>query len=118
MWSAPECANGRLSIIFDYGADSSECDASTIHLCKRGMGFSSRWQFDLGTKLAVVVSCVDRANQPRRVKLEGIVVECRRCDSDEYQTTMLFDEIPECFEDELAAVATRFAPATLAGESN
>lgn len=85
----------------DYGVDEQVCD-SPVDLSERGMRFVSRWQFTLGTTLAV--DCV--YHQPRlgttRMKLEGIVVWCEPAASSEgnaFETTILFLELPDALKE-------------------
>jgi hypothetical protein len=100
----PDCefkslpAHGRARLCLDYGTDEQIC-GSQFHLSERGLRFASRWQFSLGTTLAV--SCVWR--HPRlgalRVMLEGIVVWCEPVDDDDrnkaFDSTVLFLELPD-----------------------
>ena len=85
------------SLCLDYGVDEQAGDES-FSISERGMRFVSRWQFSLGTTLAV--DCV--WPHPRlgamRVKLEGIVVWCEPAEIDDgraFDTTVLFLELPD-----------------------
>jgi hypothetical protein len=101
------------SLCLDYGADEQPC-GSTFDLSERGLRFVSRWQFSLGTTLAV--SCVWQ--HPRlgalRVMLEGIVVWSESVHDGEakaFDTTLLFLELP----DELKQSLREFSFALTAG---
>jgi hypothetical protein len=84
-------------LCLDYGADEQPCEAG-LTISERGMRFISRWQFSIGTQLAV--SCVyDRPGHgPERVKLEGTVVWCEPLEAARekaYESTLLFLELPD-----------------------
>lgn len=62
------------------------------------MRFISRWQFSLGTQLAVACVSADGRFPDQRVTLEGIVVWCEpvaRGPHRTFETTILFLELPE-----------------------
>jgi len=82
-------------LVLDCGLDEQPIDQA-LSIDERGMKFTSRWQFPLGTQLAI--GCQSR--HPRLVRLEGIVVWCERRlrpadDAPAYETTVLFLELPD-----------------------
>jgi len=83
------------SIYLDYGADEHDCSDQGFEICERGMRFSSRWQFSLGTQLAVAFSFQDDDGKNWRVDTEGIVVDCERVACKCHLTTLLFLELPD-----------------------
>lgn len=83
------------SIYLDYGADEHNCAGESFEICERGMKFSSRWQFSLGTQLAVAFSYPDKDGKMQRATTEGIIVDCQHIACKCYETTLLFTELPE-----------------------
>jgi hypothetical protein len=92
-------AGGRARLCLEYGIDEQLCE-SGLSISERGMRFVARWQFAIGTRLAV--SCL--FEHPRigwsRVRLEGIVVWSERIDNRDltkpaFDTTVLFLELPD-----------------------
>jgi hypothetical protein len=83
------------SLYLDYGTDAQSCGSADIDLSERGMRFSSRWQFSIGTQLSVLL--VHR--HPRlglcRMTLEGLVVWCEPQAGKGYESTLLFLELPD-----------------------
>ena len=92
------------SISLDYGTDETSGGAE-FTLSERGMRFRSRWQFSIGTQLAV--ACVwDHPRLGRqRVTIEGIVVWSGPGADSGHETTLLFLELP----DELKASLREFS---------
>ena len=82
------------SIYLDYGADTHDCSDQGFEICGRGMRFSSRWQFSLGTQLAVSFSFQDNRGELQRVATEGIVVDCEQVACKCHRTTLLFIDLP------------------------
>ena len=83
------------SLFLDYGADAQTCALGDIDLSERGMRFSSRWQFSIGTQLSVLlVHPLPRLNHCR-MTVEGIVVWCEAKPGKGYESTLLFLELPE-----------------------
>jgi hypothetical protein len=83
------------SLYLDYGADAQRCGLGDIDLSERGMRFTSRWQFSIGTQLSVaLVHCHPRLG-PCRMTLEGIVVWCEPKAAKGHESTLLFLELPD-----------------------
>jgi len=64
------------------------------------MRFTARWQFSLGTMLAVTCMYLDRFGEWRRVQIPGIVVwseriAARKNEVPAYDTTLLFMDLPD-----------------------
>jgi len=92
-------AGGRARLFLEYGIDEQLCE-SGLSISERGMRFIARWQFSIGTQLAV--SCLYEHPQTgwSRVRLEGIVVWSEpvsdsRLSKPAFDTTVLFLELPE-----------------------
>ena len=83
------------SIYLDYGADGHACQEDGFEICERGMRFSSRWQFSIGTQLSVAFSCQDTDGKIQRAATEGIIVDCEKVGCKCYTTTLLFLELEE-----------------------
>ena len=83
------------SLYLDYGADAQRCGVGEIDLSERGMRFTSRWQFSIGTQLSVLLT----HRHPRlgmcRMPLEGIVVWCEPKGDKGHESTLLFLELPD-----------------------
>src|ERR1700744_1563873 len=82
------------SIYLDYGADKHDCSEQGFEICHRGMRFNSRWQFAIGTQLAIAFSYQDTDGAVRRVDMEATVVDCETIACKCYLTTLLFVEMP------------------------
>ena len=82
------------SICLDYGADETT-DGVDFTVSERGMRFTSRWQFAIGTQLGVVCAWRDPRLGMRRMTIDGIVVWCEPDEQAGYQTTLLFLELPD-----------------------
>jgi len=63
-------------LYLDYGADAQRCGLGDIDLSERGMRFTSRWQFSIGTQLSVSLVHLHPRLGQCRMTLEGIVVWC------------------------------------------
>jgi hypothetical protein len=92
-------AGGRARLCLEYGVDEQLCE-SGLSISERGMRFVARWQFAIGTRLAV--SCLYEHPQAgwSRVRLEGIVVWSESVEDPDqakraFDTTVLFLELPE-----------------------
>jgi len=103
--SLPQQRNAP-SIYLDYGADEHDCTNQGFEICERGMRFNARWQFSVGTQLAVSFSFQDASGKISKVTTEGIIVDCDLIACKCYQTTLLFIELPE----ELRAVVKNANP--------
>lgn len=81
-------------IYFDRGPDSLGSYFSEITLNDHGIIFRSRWEFDLGTQLALKVCAEPEYSDaaPVCIDLTGIVVHCERvfCQSPLFEVTVLF----------------------------
>jgi hypothetical protein len=82
------------SICLDYGADESS-DGVDFTISERGMRFTSRWQFSIGTQLSVVCAWRDPRSVLRRMTIDGVVVWCEAIERTGYETTLLFLELPD-----------------------
>ena len=85
------------SLCLDYGVDEQPCGAP-FHISERGLRFVSRWQFSLGTTLAVACVWPHSRLGAQRVTLEGIVVWCEPAPDatgKSFDTTVLFLELPD-----------------------
>ena len=83
------------SIFLDYGVDGEKCYQKEIRLCKRGMVFKSRWQFNLGVELAVALTYYDSLAILQRINLHGTIVGCDKKENGYFQVTLLFVDLPE-----------------------
>lgn len=101
----------RPALYLDYGADAQFCDDGELEISERGMRFQSRWQFEIGTQLAVGLTQKHPRLGLRRVALEGIVVWCERQGGSGYESTLLFLELP----DELRPSLREFSHTLTAG---
>jgi len=102
------------SIYLDYGADEHDCTDQGFEICERGMRFNSRWQFSLGTQLAVAFSFQDGEGKTQRVTTEGIIVDCEQIACKCHLSTLLFLELPE----PLRAVVRSASPQLKASVAN
>jgi hypothetical protein len=95
MKSRPaKCRNADVMIYFDRAAECLSSYFSEITLNDHGIIFRSRWEFDLGTQLALKV-CVEPEysdSAPVCIDLTGMVVHCERvyCQSPLFEVTLLF----------------------------
>jgi|GEM_PF-1803227 len=104
----------RPSIYLDYGADEHDCSEQGFEICERGMCFNSRWQFSLGTQLAVAFSHCDPDGKTRKITTEGIIVDCQQVACKCYKTTLLFLELPESLRAVLPGAASSPQPKAVA----
>jgi hypothetical protein len=87
---------GLLPTLFlDYGADAENCGQGAVHISERGMRFESRWQFPIGTQLAISLQRLHPRLGQNQVTIEGIVVWCEPRDGKRYESTLLFLELPD-----------------------
>jgi hypothetical protein len=91
MLTGPETT----SIYLDYGADAQHCGIGDIDLSERGMRFTSRWQFSIGTQLSVLLVHMHPRLGLCRMTLEGIVVWCEPKAGKGHESTLLFLELPD-----------------------
>jgi hypothetical protein len=86
--------NADVMIYFDQTADCLLAYFSEITLNNHGIIFRSRWQFDLGTQLALKVCAEPEYSDsaPVCIDLTGIVVSCERMYSQSalFEVTVLF----------------------------
>ena len=82
------------SICLDYGADETSGSVSFSE-AERGFSLKSRWQFSVGTELALDCAWCDARLGARRVSVAGIVVCCERCAETSYETTVLLLDLPD-----------------------
>jgi hypothetical protein len=90
----PSAVTRAPSICLDYGVDETS-DGVDFAVSERGMRFSSRWQFSIGTQLSVVCAWRDPRLGLRRMTIDGIVVWCGPGKQTGYETTLLFLELPD-----------------------
>ena len=87
-------SNQPQSICLDYGADETSGSVSFSE-SERGFSLKSRWQFSVGTELALDCAWCDVRLGTRRVSVAGIVVCCERCAEASYETTVLLLDLPD-----------------------
>ena len=95
------------SIVLEYGADGEKCNDKEIRLCERGMCFKSRWQFELGAELAILLSYQDQGTRMQRVELQGTIAGCEKICQCCYQITLLFVDLPETLRPVILEIADR-----------
>lgn len=88
-------------LCLEYGIDETLCDERDFTVCERGMVFTSRWRFELGTQLALALSA---SAASRCARLEGIVVECEEIRERCFRSTLLFLDVPEEMRAQLASL--------------
>ena len=108
---APTANNADYAVYLDYGADSFFGYFGQLALSERGIRFKSRWQFGLGTQLALRL-CVDgrSADEPRMCEdVTGLVVSCEPLLDDPtwYEMVVLFLDLPQTIRRKLGRLATR-----------
>jgi hypothetical protein len=90
MSSASPC-----SVSLDNEAEVQLCVHRKMEISERGMRFACCREFPLGTQLAVSMMHMHPRLGLRRMTLEGIVVWCEPCDTERYESTVLFLELPD-----------------------
>lgn len=85
-----------VSISLEDGADEMECDPRALEISKRGMRFSSRWAFEIGTELDLTLHSV-RGNpfsgSGGKVTATALVVHSHEVSCGCHETTLLFTEV-------------------------
>jgi hypothetical protein len=104
-----EGSSGGAAIYLDYGADASECDEADFRVCDRGMCFKSRWQFEPGTQLAVVLSCTGDGGECNRMDAEATVAACEPAGVGCYRVTALFVDLPDDQRAEMRTLGARMS---------
>ena len=99
------------ALYLDYGADSQSCGSRDLEISERGMRFHSRWHFDIGTQISVLLTHMDPRLGLSRMSLDGIVVWCEPLVGKSYESTLLFLELP----DELKPSLREFSQTLTAG---
>ena len=99
------------ALYLDYGADSQSCGRNDVEISERGMRFESRWHFDIGNEISVVLTHMDPRLGLSRMVVEGIVVWCEPRAGKGYESTLLFLELP----DELRPSLREFSHTLAAG---
>ena len=99
------------ALYLDYGADSQSCGRHDLEISERGMRFHSRWHFDIGTQISVLLTHMDPRLGLSRMSLDGIVVWCEPLVGKSYESTLLFLELP----DELKPSLREFSHTLAAG---
>ena len=102
--------HSRPALYLDYGADAQSC-GDDLEISERGMRFQSRWQFDIGTQISVLMTQMDPRLGLSRMSLDGIVVWCEPLVGQSYESTLLFLELP----DELKPSLREFSQSIAAG---
>lgn len=96
------------SLHLDFGADAQTCeDDDAVEISERGMRLRSRWQFSIGTQLSVAFVCEHPRRPSSRLTAEGIVVWCEPCSGGEYESTLLFLELPDELKQSLRELSFR-----------
>lgn len=113
--SASTSAATEPRLVLDCGLDEQPADRH-LTLDERGMKFRSRWQFTLGTQLAVGCEYQHPCQGCRVVRLEGIVVWCERRlrpadQAPAYETTVFFLELPDDLRESLREFSHRLPTA-------
>ena len=82
------------TICLDYGADET---SGSVKFSESESGFNlrTRWQFSVGTELALDCAWCDVRLGERRMSVAGIVVCCEQCAQAGYDTTVLLLDLPE-----------------------
>ena len=82
------------SICLDYGADET---SGSVKFSESESGFNlrTRWQFSVGTELALDCAWCDVRLGERRMSVSGVVVCCEQCAQAGYETTVLLLDLPE-----------------------
>lgn len=83
------------SLFLDYGADAQACDTADLDISERGMRFTSRWQFSIGTQISVLLVHMDTRRGLCRMAIDGLVVWCEPKPGKGYESTLLFLELPD-----------------------
>ena len=83
------------SIYLDEVDDEQQCGIGEVEISERGLRFTSRWTFSIGTQLVVALLHMHPRLGLSRVQLEGIVVWCEPKDGQRHETTLLFLEFPD-----------------------
>jgi hypothetical protein len=85
----------RVSIYFDDAGEAQQCGEGEVEISERGLRFTSRWLFTIGTQLGVAVTHMHPRLGLCRLQLEGIVVWCEPRGERSHETTLLFLEFPD-----------------------
>jgi hypothetical protein len=104
----------RARLVLDHGIDEQFVD-SDIAVDERGMRFRSRWEFPLGTELAVSCQWHHPRLGWRQIRMEGVVVWCecqrRSTDGKAFDTAVLFLELPDDLRQSLREFSFELAAA-------
>ena len=85
----------RAAIYLDDVGDEQQCGEGEVEISERGLCFTSRWHFTIGTQLVVALLQMHPRLGLCRVQLEGIVVWCEERGDQSHETTLLFLEFPD-----------------------
>jgi hypothetical protein len=88
----------RTALFLDYGADAQFCAEDGLEVSERGMCFTARWRFEIGTQLSLACVHQPPVLGPKRLQIEGVVVGCQpKSDFGErdFETTVFFPELSE-----------------------
>jgi PilZ domain len=99
------------AIYLDYGLDAHHCARGDIYISERGMRFTSRWKFTIGTQLAISLTHMDPQRGLQRIQLEGTVVWCEPKGGRCYENTLLFLELPDALRPSLREFSHQLTPA-------
>jgi hypothetical protein len=88
-------ANSSPSLYLDYGADAQVCATGDLDISERGMRFTSRWQFTIGTQISVLLVQMDPRRGLCRMAIDGLVVWCEPKAGKGHESTLLFLELPD-----------------------
>ena len=107
-------AGRHTRLVYECGTDEQQSGPEFV-LDERGMRFHSRWEFSLGTQLAINCTCEHPRLGLQQVRLEGLVVWSERIEENRlpalFDTTVLFLEVPEHLRKNLREISHRLAPA-------
>lgn len=92
----------------DYGTDETS-GSVRFSESERGFSLRSRWQFSVGTELALDCAWCDARLGARRMSVAGVVVCCERCAEAGYETTVLLLDLPEAAKADVREFSDRAA---------
>ena len=98
-------------LYLDYGADAQRCDFEDLDVSERGMRFTSRWQFSIGSQISVLLTHMHPRLGLCRMTVEGIVVWCEPKGQKGHESTLLFLELPDELKPSLREFSHSLTPA-------
>ena len=98
-------------LYLDYGADAQRCGFDDLDVSERGMRFTSRWQFSIGSQISVLLTHMHPRLGLCRMTVEGIVVWCEPKAGKGHESTLLFLELPDELKPSLREFSHQLATA-------